>query len=79
MLKSACNAMKKSIMTSAILVTVGIILEIIAQFLTLESVTPALFTYGGFLFIALGLVVFLITMIVITLPQVSQRLSACEH
>ena len=79
MFKSACDAMKKSIMLSAVLVVTGVILEIIAQFLTLESMIPAVFTYGGFIVMSLGLFLMLGTLLVTLLPFINRRLNGCQH
>jgi len=57
----------------------GVILEIIAQFFTFETIIPVVFTYGGFLAIALGLAIILLTSIVVMLPKVSKHLDACQH
>ena len=79
MIKSACSAMKKSIIISATLLITGVFLEVIAQFLSLETMVPVLFTYGGFFAIALGITIFLATMIVIMVPKVNQQLDTCQH
>jgi len=79
MIKSACNAMKKSIMLSAALLVTGVVLEIIAQFLALETMIPVIFTYGGFMAISLGLLIILATLVAIMLPKVNQHLDSCQH
>ncbi len=77
--KSACNVMNKSIMISVIFLSVGILLEIIAQFLSFESMVPALFTYIGFFAIFLGLSIITGTIIAILIPKVNHYLDSCQH
>ncbi len=79
MIKSACNVMKKSIVSAAALLLTGTLLEIIAQFLSLETITPVIFTYGGVFAISLGLIIFTATLIAIMIPKVSQHLDSCQH
>ena len=79
MLKSACDVMKKSIVLTAALLLTGILLEIIAQFLSLETIAPVMFTYGGVFAISLGLIIFAATLIAIMIPKVNQSLDSCQH
>jgi len=79
MIKSACDVMKKSILLSATLLVVGVILEIIAQFLSFETIFPVIFTYGGFLAISLGVLIVLVTFAAIMVPKINQHLDACQH
>ena len=79
MIKSACNIMKKSVMLSAVFIVVGTILEIITQFLTFETIVPAIFTYGGLLIISLGIVIILVTAVAVMIPKVNRTLDICQH
>jgi len=79
MIKSACNIMKKSIIVSIVFLSTGILLEIIAQFLSFESLVPALFTYVGFFAIFLGLSIILATIIAVLIPKVNKHLDSCQH
>lgn len=79
MFKSACDTMKKSILLSAILIASGSALEVLALFLSFESMVPALFIYGGFAAISLGIVLMLLTLVATLLPGVNERLSSCQH
>ena len=79
MIKSACDFMKKSIRLSALLMRVGAILEVVALFLSFDTIIPVLFIYGGFAAISLGLILLLAILIAVIIPKVSKRLSACQH
>lgn len=79
MFKSACDAIKKSVMLSAFFLTIGALLEIAAQFLTLESMVPVFFAYAGVMAIFLGLVGMLGTLVAVLIPTINQRLKACQH
>lgn len=79
MIKSACDFMKKSIILSALLMLVGSILEVVALFLSFETMIPVLLIYGGFVAISLGLILLLAILIAVIIPNVSKRLSACQH
>ena len=79
MIKSTCDVMKKSIMLSAFFLTIGALLEIAAQFLTLESMLPVYFAYAGVFAIFLGIVGILATLIAVMIPKVNHNLRACQH
>ena len=79
MFSSSCDVMKKSVMLSAFFLTIGALLEIAAQFLTLESMIPVYFAYAGVFAIFIGLVGILAVFIAILIPNVNQRLQACQH
>ena len=79
MIKSACSIMKKSIVLTAALIVTGTLLEIAAQFLSLESIAPVVFTYSGVFAISLGLIIFTATLIAIMIPKVNQHLDSCQH
>lgn len=79
MFSSACNVMKKSVMLSAFLFTLGALLEIAAQFLTLENMLPVYFAYAGVFAIFLGIIGMFATLIAIMIPKVNQSLQACQH
>ena len=79
MFKSACDVMKKSVVFSASLLMSGVLLEIIAQFLSLNSMVPIFFAYAGVFAIGLGALVLLGTFIAIMLPNVNQQLKTCQH
>lgn len=79
MIKSACDVMKKSIVLTVILLVTGTLLEVIAQFLSLETIAPVVFTYGGVFAISLGLIIFAATLIAIMIPKVNRHLDNCQH
>ncbi len=79
MFKSACDTVKISVMLSAFFLINGALLEIAAQFLTLDSMTPVFLAYAGVMAIFLGLVGLLGTLFAVMLPNVNQRLQACQH
>jgi hypothetical protein len=79
MFNSACDVLKKSVMLSAFFLTIGALLEIAAQFLTLESMVPVFFAYAGVFAIFLGLVGILATLIAVMIPKVNQHLQSCQH
>lgn len=79
MFKSTCDAIKKSVMLSAFFLTIGALLEIAAQFLTLESMVPIFFAYAGVMAIFLGLVGMLVTLVAVLIPTINQRLQACQQ
>jgi len=56
MFKSACDVVKKSVMLSAFFLTIGALLEVAAQLLTVESMVPIFFAYAGVFAIFLGFV-----------------------
>ncbi|MCP3850733.1 MAG: hypothetical protein GY694_10935 [Gammaproteobacteria bacterium] len=79
MFKSACDTVKISVMLSAFFLINGALLEMAAQFLTLDSMTPVFLAYAGVIAIFLGLVGLLGTLFAVMLPNVNQRLQACQH
>ena len=79
MFKSACDVMKKSVMLSALFLTVGALLEIAAQFLTLESMIPVYFAYAGVFAIFLGAIGMTAVLVAILIPTINQRLQGCQH
>ena len=79
MIKSACSTMKKSLALSGVLLLTGIILEVIAQFLSLESMIPALFAYAGAISIFLGFIVLVAALIAMMIPKVNRDLDSCQH
>ncbi|MCU7835036.1 MAG: hypothetical protein KZQ83_07230 [gamma proteobacterium symbiont of Taylorina sp.] len=79
MIKSACDVMKKSIMISAILLFAGTSLEVVARFISYESILPVIFIYTGFFAISFALMIVLATFIAIMIPKVNQRLDSCQH
>ena len=79
MIESACSIMKKSIVLTAVLLLTGTLLGIIAQFLSLETIAPVVFTYSGVFAISLGLIIFAATLIAIMIPKVNQHLDSCQH
>ena len=79
MFSSACDVMKKAVMLSAFFLTIGALLEIAAQLLTLESMIPVYFAYAGVFAIFLGVVGIFSVLVAILIPNVNQRLQACQH
>ncbi|MCW8932431.1 MAG: hypothetical protein OQL19_19620 [Gammaproteobacteria bacterium] len=79
MFKSACDVVKKSVMLSALFLTIGALLEIAAQLLTLENMIPVFFAYAGVMAIFIGLVGILATLVAVLIPGINQRLQACQH
>ena len=79
MIKSTCDVMKKSVMLSAFFLTIGALLEIAAQLLTLESMLPVYFAYTGVFAIFLGIVGIFVTLIAVMIPKVNQSLHSCQH
>ncbi len=79
MFSSACNAMKKSVMLSAFFLTIGVLLEITTQFLSLKSMAPVYFAYAGVFAIFLGIVGIITVSVAVMIPSVSQRLQSCQH
>lgn len=79
MFNSACDAMKKSVMLSAFFLTIGALLEIAAQFLTLENMIPVYFAYAGVFAIFLGVVGIFATLVAIMIPKVNKHLQTCQH
>jgi len=79
MIKSACDAMKKSIVLSAFFLLTGTLLEMIALLLSFETMIPVIFIYVGIFLISMGLIIFLATFIVIMIPKVNQQLEHCQH
>jgi hypothetical protein len=79
MIKSACDVMKKAAVSSVALFVSGIILVLVAQQLSLQSVLPATFLALGFISIVVGVLVMAVTIVVIMLPKVSRQLDLCRH
>ena len=79
MFKSACDVVKKSVILSASLLTIGALLEIVANFLTLESSIPVYFAYAGIFAMFFGILVLFITLFAVLIPKVNQHLQACQH
>ena len=79
MFSSACDVMKKSVMLSAFFLINGALLEIAAQFLTLESMIPVYFAYAGVFAIFLGVLGIFAVLVAILIPNINQRLQACQH
>jgi len=79
MFKSACDAVKKSVILVAFFFALGATLEIVAQFLTLEGVIPVYFAYMGIIAIFVGLIILVATLIAVMIPKVNQHLQACQH
>ncbi len=79
MFKSACDVVTKSVILAAFFFAIGVTLEIVAQFLTLEGVIPAYFAYMGIIAMFMGLIILLATLIAVMVPKVNQHLQACQH
>lgn len=79
MIKSACKLMKISAVTSVAFFVTGIVLVLMAQQLSLQSVLPAVFLTLGFASIIVGVFVMGVTIIAIMLPKVSRQLELCQH
>ncbi len=79
MFSSACDAMKKSVMLSAFFLTIGVLLEVVTQFLSLESMVPVYFAYAGVFAIFLGVVGIFTVSVAVMIPSISQRLQSCQH
>jgi hypothetical protein len=79
MFNSACNTVKKSIMLSILFLTIGVLLEIVAQILTLENMIPVYFAYAGIFAIFIGIVGIIATLIAVMIPKVNRHLQECQH
>jgi hypothetical protein len=79
MFKSACDTMKKSIITASLLLVFGTIIGLSGLLFSLESVYPVLIIYAGLFAISLGVLILLITLLAVMIPSVNQRLDACQH
>lgn len=79
MFKSACDVVKMSVLLSAFFLTVGALLEIAAQLLTLDTIIPVYFAYTGIFAILMGVFVLFITLIAVLLPKVNKSLHSCQH
>ncbi len=79
MFSSACDVMKKSVMLSAFFLTIGALLEVAAQLLTLKSMIPVYFAYAGIFSIFLGVLGIFVVLIAVMIPSISQRLQSCQH
>jgi hypothetical protein len=78
-MKSTCDTMKKSLILSAVLLSVGILMELIVLFLSFETILPALFTFAGAAAIFLGIVIALAASASTMIPKVNQSIDACQH
>lgn len=76
---SACDTMRKVVILSASLFLIGILLEIMTQLITFESMISVFFAYAGIFAIGLGLVILLGVFIAMMIPAVSHHLDACQH
>jgi len=79
MIKSACNLMKISAVSSVAFILVGSLLVLVAQQLPLETVLPAIVTSLGFLSVIAGMLVMVGTIIAVMLPYISHQLDLCQH
>lgn len=79
MTKSACHIMKSAAISSAALMVAGGLLVLVAQYLSLGSVLPAIFISLGFFSIITGLLVLVGTIVAVMLPTVSRQLDLCQH
>lgn len=79
MFKSACDVVKKSVMLSAFFLTIGALLEVAAQLITVESMIPIFFAYAGVFAMFLGFIGLLATLIAVMIPKVNQHLQSCQH
>lgn len=79
MIKSACKLMKISAVSSVAFFVTGVVLVLIAQQISLQSVLPAVLLALGFASIVVGMLVMGVTVIAIMLPKVSRQLELCQH
>jgi len=79
MIKSACQYMKISAVSSVAFFIAGVVLVILAQQVSLHSALPATLIGLGFVSIVVGALVMAVTVVAIMLPKVSRRLDLCQH
>ncbi len=71
--------MKISAVSSVAFFVTGVVLVLLAQQISLQSVLPAVLLALGFFSIVVGVLVMGVTIITIMLPKVSRQLEHCEH
>lgn len=71
--------MKISAVSSVAFFVTGVVLVLIAQQISLQSVLPAVLLALGFASIVVGMLVMGVTVIAIMLPKVSRQLELCQH
>jgi hypothetical protein len=76
-----CKGLRNAVFSSAILLGLGVILEIVVQTSTLDnaSVVPALLSAIAASSVLLAGVLLAVTFVVSLLPRVSRRLEECQH
>lgn len=79
MIKSACNLMKRTVVLSVTFIAGGSLLVLMAQLLSLETMTPVVFTYLGLFSMFAGVLIIFATIIAIMVPRVSRQLDLCQH
>ena len=79
MFKSACNALKQAVVSSAAFIAVGVLLVLSAQLPSLSTTLSAIITYLGFFSVLSGILLIAITGFAVMLPKINRQLELCQH